>query len=144
QLRTRRTGGVILVDLHIEVDGMLSVSEGHQISEAVRRALIGEMEHVADVVVHIDPENDECEAPSDHLPPRDVVVQRLRERFSGIPAAATIERFQLHYLQGGIRVELILPLASVTPPEEGARLRARFQEAVRGDPDVHGVDLLFH
>ncbi len=144
QLRTRRTGGVILVDLHIEVDGMLSVSEGHQISEAVRNKLVQEMENVADVVVHIDPEDDEREAPSDHLPPRDVVVQRLRQRFAGIPAASAIERFQLHYLKGGVHVELVLPLAAVSGFDEAKALRERFRGAVQDDPDIHEVDLLLH
>ncbi|MHB8415285.1 MAG: cation diffusion facilitator family transporter [Acidiferrobacteraceae bacterium] len=144
QLRTRRTGGVVLVDLHIEVDGMVSVSEGHQISEAVRSKLVHEMEHVADVVVHIDPEDDETEAPSDHLPPRDVVLGRLRQYFADITQAARIERFQLHYLNGGIHVELVLPFASVTGCEDARLLQDRFRRAAQTDPDIRRVDVLFH
>ena len=40
-LRSRRSGGDALVDLHIQVDPRISVSEGHQIGDTVRRQLTG-------------------------------------------------------------------------------------------------------
>jgi len=42
------------------------VSEGHRIGEKVRGELIAEIEEVADVTVHIDPEDDETRSPCDH------------------------------------------------------------------------------
>ncbi len=109
-LRTRRMGSEALVDVHILVDPTISVSEGHQLSEKVRWHLIRTIDEVADVTVHIDPEDDEEAAPSMHLPLRDKVVARLREAWSGVAHADAIEQITLHYLDGKIEVELLLPL----------------------------------
>ena len=57
-LRTRQTGGHVLMDVHILVDHEASVTEGHQIAESVRRELIREMDNVQDVLVHVDTEDD--------------------------------------------------------------------------------------
>jgi cation diffusion facilitator family transporter len=63
-LRTRMMGGDALVDVHVLVDPKLSVSEGHYIGEKVRERLITEIEEVSDVMVHVDPEDDEKMKPS--------------------------------------------------------------------------------
>jgi len=67
-LRSRRSGGDALVDLHVQVDPCISVSEGHQIGDTVRRRLLKQIDEVTDVTVHIDPEDDEQESLSDKLP----------------------------------------------------------------------------
>jgi len=69
-LRSRRSGGDALVDLHVQVDPCISVSEGHQIGDTVRRRLLKQIDEVTDVTVHIDPEDDEQESLSDKLPLR--------------------------------------------------------------------------
>ena len=58
-LRTRRIGGEVLMDVHILVDHEASVTEGHHIAENVRRELIRAMGNVQDVLVHVDTEDDE-------------------------------------------------------------------------------------
>ena len=56
QLRVRKSGLSHLVDIHVEVDGTLSVREGHDIAGAVKHRLLGETKlHVTDVLVHIEP-----------------------------------------------------------------------------------------
>ena len=142
-LRTRQTGGQALIDVHILVDGTISVSEGHQISERVRHELMRNIDGIADVMVHIDPEDDEDGAPSATLPLRDVILARLRERFGGIGEAAAIENIGLHYLQGKIRVELTLPLAVLKNLDAAADLRARFRAAVSDETQIGQVDLRF-
>lgn len=55
-LRTRYLGcSGLEVDLHIEVDGDLSVSRGHDIAEEVKQRLIREGPEVVDVIVHLEP-----------------------------------------------------------------------------------------
>jgi cation diffusion facilitator family transporter len=55
-IRTRYSGCSCLeVDLHIEVDGQLSVEVGHEISEQVKERLIQSNLNVHDVVVHLEP-----------------------------------------------------------------------------------------
>ncbi len=53
-LKTRKLGDMIWVEVDIEMDGSLSIAEGHEI--AVRaRARVMENEHVLDVMTHFDP-----------------------------------------------------------------------------------------
>ena len=54
-VRTRYLGSRLAVDLHVEVDGGLSVAEGFSIAQEVRRKLVDEGPQVADVVVQIEP-----------------------------------------------------------------------------------------
>jgi len=127
-LRTRRMGADALVDVHIQVDPLLSVSEGHHISERVRQKVIREIDEVQDVLVHIDPENDEQIALSAHLPSRQVLLARLREFWQDSPAAAHIRRVTLHYLDGKLRVEVYLPLELAGNEVERSRLTAALQQ----------------
>jgi cation diffusion facilitator family transporter len=54
-IRTRYIGTNIQVDLHLIVDGGLTVSQGHEISKDVEARLIRDIEEVVDVVVHVEP-----------------------------------------------------------------------------------------
>ncbi|PYL54871.1 MAG: cation-efflux pump [Verrucomicrobia bacterium] len=51
----RKMGLSFYVDLHIEVDGNISVREGHHIAHAVKRAIQESDPRIADVLVHIEP-----------------------------------------------------------------------------------------
>lgn len=53
-LKTRKAGDLILVDVHIEVPGELSVRAGHAIALAVRENVLARHE-VLQVMIHIDP-----------------------------------------------------------------------------------------
>lgn len=55
-VRSRYVGGTgLAVDLHILIDGDMSVRRGHEIAGAVRRRLLEQAPNVVDVVVHIEP-----------------------------------------------------------------------------------------
>jgi cation diffusion facilitator family transporter len=51
----RKMGLSFYVDLHVEVDGDISVREGHHIAHAVKRAIQQSDPRIADVLVHIEP-----------------------------------------------------------------------------------------
>ncbi len=53
--RARKTGLQHHVDLHVEVDPNLTVSEGHGIASTVRWSIRREIASVADVLVHVEP-----------------------------------------------------------------------------------------
>ena len=114
-LRTRASGSDSLVDVHILVDPLLSVSEGHQIGEHVRLRLISELEHVADVTVHIDPEDDETASPCDELPLRDEVMRHLERAWAALPMGDCLDKVVLHYLNGRIHVDVFLDGTSGEP-----------------------------
>jgi divalent metal cation (Fe/Co/Zn/Cd) transporter len=46
---------VYIVDLHVEVDGKLSVFEGHEISHRLKDFLMVQLPEIADVLIHIEP-----------------------------------------------------------------------------------------
>ncbi len=144
-LRTRSTGGRALVDVHIIVDDRISVSEGHFIAEAVRRRLMEEIDIVADVMVHIDTENDLVTASCDHLPSRAEVRRRLDRYLATTGCADKIERMLMHYGDGKMSVDLFLPVGCARDGEDARAIAERIRAAIRaaGDPDVGDVNVHF-
>ncbi len=51
----RKTGMTYLVDLHLLVNGNLSVTQGHEISHAAKDALMLELPELSNVLIHIEP-----------------------------------------------------------------------------------------
>ncbi len=51
----RKSGFVYYVDLHVTVDGTISVREGHDIAREVKRQICSSNKSVAEVLVHIEP-----------------------------------------------------------------------------------------
>lgn len=58
-LKCRRMGRGLLVDAAVEVNGRISVCEGHAVADAVRDAIQDTYPDVIDVVVHVNPANNE-------------------------------------------------------------------------------------
>jgi cation diffusion facilitator family transporter len=143
-LRTRHAGGLVLVDVHIIIDALLSISEGHHISEMVTSRLLNEFEGVTDVTVHIDPEDDEQEAVSLALPMRNEFLKRIRNHLDGIEEASRIERFTLHYLAGKVRVEALMPFDENSRPETCRRIEKRLWDALQQDPLIESLNVYWH
>ncbi len=123
-LRTRRMGGEALVDVHIQVDPVISVSEGHLISDTVKYRLLDKFEEISDVLVHVDPEDDEETSLNANLPLRGDLEKRVHNFWSGLVTAKKIRKINLHYLKGKVIVEVILPLSVISkelPAEEVER-----------------------
>ncbi len=57
KIRTRRLGAGLFIDLHVVVDGDLTVRASHEIASAMQKALIDNGPAVADVTVHIEPDD---------------------------------------------------------------------------------------
>jgi len=55
KLLIRKMGLSFYVDLHVKVNGAISVREGHQIAHAVKHAIQDSDRRIADVLVHIEP-----------------------------------------------------------------------------------------
>lgn len=142
-LRTRRSGSDALVDVHILVDPALSVSEGHQIGERVRGELIGNLEEVSDVTVHIDPEDDEVASPCHHLPMREEVLHRLAHQWRGLDLGQGIDRVVLHYLDGRVHVDVFIPMEGIAP-DRLSGLAVSVREAAREAEDIGEVNVYYH
>ncbi len=142
-LRTRRMGGDALVDVHILVDPAISVSEGHQISETVRAVLIKKFDEISDVMVHIDPEDDEHTRPNIGLPLRDEVLNQLQESWKEIPEAEQIQNITLHYLNGKIHVDLYLPLNILENIQDSITVNQRFSRITTQDPHIAAINVRY-
>lgn len=143
-LRTRHAGGQVLVDVHIIVDSVISISEGHHISEMVSNRLLTEFEGVTDVTVHIDPEDDEQEAVSLGLPMRRELLSRVQDHLDGFEEYARIDRFTLHYLAGKIQVEALMSFDESSSTETCRQLEKRFRDALQDAPLIESINLYWH
>jgi len=143
-LRTRRMGHSVLADVHILVSPKLSVSEGHQISEAVEMALTSQFGEVNDITVHIDPEDDEhTENSCKHLPLRVDVISNLKLHWQTIPETRELLHTTLHYLDGSIIVEIVLPLKIIRPEKNADQLKQQIEEASKKLDYIGSVDILY-
>jgi len=107
-LRTRRMGQDVLLDVHLQVNPAISVSEGHQIGEWATRELLKHHTFISDVIYHIDAENDhdhKLQSSNALLPLRDEALALLCENYSEMP---TIEHCVLHYLGNQVNVEFFI------------------------------------
>jgi len=147
-IRTRRMGPDVLVDVHLQVEPSVSVSEGHHIGEWVSRKLLDDYEEINDVIVHIDAEDDEYiedrEKPYPIAPLRREVRGALLEAWRDKIDPADIRRMTLHYLNNGVNVELFLDRTLVCPEDPDSQiLRAELLQLGKDLPWLRRVDLWY-
>jgi cation diffusion facilitator family transporter len=143
ELRTRKMAHNALVDVHILVDPHISVSEGHYIAETVKSTLIDKFEEISDVMVHIDPENDDEFKLNLNLPLRSKVVNDLQACWYGLAVTKHIEQITLHYIAGKLTVDVYLPLNIVTNLEEAADLSQCFNELAANTPAIYTINIFY-
>ena len=106
-LRTRKIGGEILMDVHIQVDSDLTVTEGHEVAERVRRKLIKNYPNTQDVLVHVDG-YDDSEVESIYNISRDDVEFLLTSILANTDGKFKKTQLRIHHLKGKNIVELYL------------------------------------
>jgi len=126
ELRSRRMGQDILLDIHLVVRPEISVSEGHQIGMQVVAGMRDALENILDINFHIDAENDEDEFPTtEKLPSRAEVKNLIAQNLGEIPQRS---RLRLHYLRNKLHLEIFLdepdPEAVFTPENVRHQLEA--------------------
>ncbi|HAO89348.1 MAG TPA: hypothetical protein DCR00_10540, partial [Gammaproteobacteria bacterium] len=116
RLRSRSSGGKIILEVQLLVNPRISVSEGHQLGEIVSRSLTGNFSDVGDVIVHIDPEthNHDKALHDMELLGRENVLESIKERWQDLLTEEQIEEVSLHYLERGIEVDLTLRQAQIS------------------------------
>ena len=143
-LRTRRMGQKLLVEVHVLVASQITVSEGHMIGDRVQAELLRQYENVSEVLVHVDPEDDETDRNKTLLPGREEMLQRLEQRWQKLGIEFPVERVNFHYLKGVIDVEILLPLDTLDNIDGARRLSQQFVEETRRERHVGEVKVLFH
>lgn len=107
-LRSRLSGGKIILELSLRVDPHIEVSEGHTIGERVSKALTGQFSDLADVICHIDPDIAVSRASLTDLPNRQKVLDLLKQQWKDVVSDEEIESVIVHYSDHGIVVNLRL------------------------------------
>jgi len=141
QLRTRTHGNQIFIDCHIIVEPKISVSEGHYISDQVQDNLRHTFQHVADITVHIDPEDDQHHSPSNQLANRPELEQQLQPLWQALPGFDS-HTMQLHYLSGQLHIELVLPV-SILQQHDPKTLQQQYLRATQSGHNIASVTLLW-
>jgi len=142
-LRTRQAGPDALVDVHVQVNPHISVSEGHRIAEHIRERLIADLDEVSDVLVHIDTEDDQSFERGRTLPLRADVEAQIRGTIVGLPGADQLQQVMLHYDADRIGVELHLPLTLAPDAATASVLAEQLRAPVRRLPHVATVAVHF-
>lgn len=107
ELRSRRMGQDVLLDVHLVVRPDISVSEGHQVGMQVVSAMRDAMDNILEINFHVDAENDDDQAPtSETLPNRQQIRETLQAHLPvDLPPDS---RLRLHYLKNRVHMELFL------------------------------------
>lgn len=113
ELRSRSSGGKIILEVRLLVNSYISVSEGHQLGELVNKALINQFADISEVLIHVDPVHHE-EFETSHLeaelPERPQVIAALKKCWHELIDDESIAGIDLHYLAGVIEVDLVLDI----------------------------------
>ncbi len=78
-LRSRLMGSQVYLDLHLQVNKHVSVSEGHQVGDWVMKEIKTEYPDVVDITLHIDYENDDVMGPRKLAPLRHEIMKVLQD-----------------------------------------------------------------
>lgn len=139
-LRTRRMGSSVFLDIHLQVDPAISVSEGHQIGEWVTKTLLQEFHDINDITVHIDAEDDAELEEHEHAmaPLRKDVREALLQTWQGLLPGDDINRITLHYLNNGINVELFLGTT-----QRSTQLKEELEQAASDLPWLNQITIWY-
>lgn len=121
-LRSRSSGGKILLELSLPVDPHIAVSEGHDIGDMVSKTLTGQFSDIADVIVHIDPDTAVIRVPTSNLPNRQKILSLLKQQWQSLLSDEEIQSVEIDYSDQGITVNLMLK-ASTLPDSLATQLR---------------------
>ncbi|MDD9890835.1 MAG: cation diffusion facilitator family transporter [Gammaproteobacteria bacterium] len=109
-IRSRQSGGKIILEVHLLVSPRISVSEGHRLGEKVTKALCGSFSDISDVIVHIDPETHEQHllpgSHYTHLPDREELLEIVHQQWQELAIDTEIETISLHYLEEAVEIEI--------------------------------------
>jgi divalent metal cation (Fe/Co/Zn/Cd) transporter len=58
EIRARRSGQYVIVDLKLDMDPEMTVKKSHEISTKVKKSIFRAFPNVGDVMIHINPHNE--------------------------------------------------------------------------------------
>ncbi len=109
-LRSRKVGAQVFLDIHLQVDPTISVSEGHQIGMKVITLLHQQHDLGYDITFHIDAEDDSQGSYKDRppLPLRHELLLNLQHAWQPLGITPESSQLVLHYLNNRVDIDLYL------------------------------------
>jgi cation diffusion facilitator family transporter len=142
ELRARRMGPRILVDLHVQVDPSTTVSDGHQVAERVRQFVFGEHAGVSEVLVHIDPEPDEHLGPGDQLArPREEIESEVRRIAQVVDGVQAVTHVLIHFLDRRVALQVDIEVNPTLRVDEAAAVARSLRDKLEAGRDVDCADI---
>uniref|UniRef100_A0A6B2L502 Cation efflux protein cytoplasmic domain-containing protein n=1 Tax=Arcella intermedia TaxID=1963864 RepID=A0A6B2L502_9EUKA len=133
-LRSRKMGPYSLVDFHITVDPVLTVTAGHQIAEKARKTILEKFPQVREALIHVeggavssDPGYHE-----DHkiLPSHSTVVLDIKKELKAFPHIRDSDFYSIHYLGEEVHASFAIILDSATSVKEAKEIGIEAKKVV--------------
>ena len=149
EMRARRMGPQLLVDLHIEVDSMMSISAAHQVAERVRLRILDELPAVNEVLVHVDAEDDFVESKGGIEETKDIVLMRpqteiesdVKKILTEIPEIQGITHIYCHYLNQELTVQVNILLDEEMQIRDAQKIASKARMKIEEIKDIDVADL---
>ena len=148
EMRARRMGPHLLVDLHIQVDSMMSISAAHQVAERVRLEILEKLPAVNEVLVHVDAEDDHVGDEGSELL-QDIVLMRpqseiendVKKMLAEIPEIQGITHIYCHYLNQKLTVQVNILLDAEMRIRDAQKIASAARRKIEQIKDIDSADL---
>ena len=141
EVRARPMGPNLLVDLHIEVDRLMTVSAAHQVAERVRWGVLNEIQEVNEVLVHVDAEKDLEDEEMQLMRPQPEIEQDIRGILAELPEIKGVTHIYCHFLNQTLTVQVNLLLDPNLQIREAQQIATQARVCIEQIPDIHDADI---
>ncbi|MBC8259805.1 MAG: cation diffusion facilitator family transporter [SAR324 cluster bacterium] len=149
EMRARRMGPHLLVDLHIEVDSMMSISAAHQVAERVRLRILEELPAVNEVLVHVDAEDDFFETKEGLDQTQDIILMRpqseieddVKNVLKQMPAILGTTHIYCHYLSQKLNVQVNILLDAELRIRDAQKIASAARTKIEEIKDIDAADI---
>jgi cation diffusion facilitator family transporter len=140
-LRTRRLGRDVFVDVDIEVAPELNVIQGHDVARAVRTRLLEEVRGVRDAMVHVEPRGARGEGVYSESARSEVVraAESLARRTEGVLG---LHGTRIVPLETGYLLNMDIEVSPDLTVRDAHAIAHRLKEAIRALPGI--ADAVVH
>ena len=148
EMRARRMGPHLLVDLHIEVDSMMSISAAHQVAERVRLGILEKLPAVNEVLVHVDAEDDFFGEEGSELSqkivlmrPQSEIEDDVKKKLAEIHEIQGITHIYCHFLNQKLTVQVNILLDADMRISDAQKIASAARRKIEQIKDIDSADL---
>lgn len=142
-IRGRRLGHTSIVEMHILVDPMLTVSAAHSNAEFARQHILWSIPHVSDVLVHVDvdPEEHSLHDTVMAKTPAELEEHVVQTVLKICPEVTQVSHVRAHFVLGKLTVQLEIVVSDHTHVGEARQIASRARDALLLESYIDDVDV---